>query len=706
MTDTAAEQTGFIDYYVAVDGNDAWSGLLPEPAADGSDGPKATMAGARDALRAAKFGAGPRPANVWMRGGRYRVERPVVFTPDDSGFAVYRAYPGERPIVDGGRRIDGWRVETLERPSVSAGGGRLDVWVADLPEVAAGRWFFKQLFAGGERRTRARLPKTGFYWMRDVPDIDLEPKDDFVKELFSGTSRFVAAPGDIRPWRNLADIDVIVPHYWIDERMPIASFDEGTGLVVSSRRALFALRDDIARRFAKYYVEHVFEALSEPGEWYLDRAEGRLYYVPYPDEHPATTEIFAPVADTLICLEGEPESGRYVEYLHFAELEFAHAEWHQPADCRRWFDFVPTERTAAAPQAAVHVPGAIRMRGARFCAIERCAIRHVGGYGIELSDGCSRVRLTANELADLGAGGVKVDGSSAEGPLHSRTAHNTVTDNHIHHGTLVYHNAAGILLTHAADNVIAHNHIHHFHYSGISCGWVWGYGANATRGNKLLFNRIHDLGFGLLSDMGGIYTLGVQPGTEIRGNVIHDIRKANYGGWGIYLDEGSSGIAVEDNICWNTSSQSFTLHYGKENVVRNNVFAFGGEGLVSIGRHEPHAGFTLEGNILLTDGGPVFVSGHLRKRPFVSDRNVIWDIGGKAPHHGKSKFGEQAEWSLVDALSMEEWRGLGQDEFSLIADPDMAEARRGNFAPGPRSAARQIGFRPIDAAAAGPRQRR
>ena len=101
--------------------------------------------------------------------------------------------------------------------------------------------------------------------------------------------------------------------------------------------------------------------------------------------------------------------------------------------------------------------------------------------------------------------------------------------------------AVGILLMHADKNVIAHNHIHHLYYTGISVGWVWGYGPSVSKANRIEFNHIHDVGQKLLSDMGGIYMLGVSPGTVVRGNTSTTWTRATYGGWGIYTDEGSTG---------------------------------------------------------------------------------------------------------------------------------------------------------------------
>ena len=151
---------------------------------------------------------------------------------------------------------------------------------------------------------------------------------------------------------------------------------------------------------------------------------------------------------------------------------------------------------------------------------------------------------------------------------------------------------------HTAGNSIAHNRIHHGRYTGISLGWVWGYQRSVCRDNIVEFNHIHDIGQGLLSDMGGICTLGIAPGTVIRNNLIHDVDANQYGGWGIYHDEGSSHMLVENNIVYKTKFGPFNIHFAKEVVVRNNIFALGRLEQLSRGKAEPHKSVFFENNIV------------------------------------------------------------------------------------------------------------
>ncbi len=148
VASAALAQQGGRMLYVAPGGNDAWSGRLAEPSAAGDDGPFATLARARDAVRELK--ADGAPVKVQLRGGVYFVDETIRFGPEDSGSedapVVYEAYPGERPELVGGRPVTGLQPRE---------GGVLEV---ELPEVRAGEWYFRQLFIDGERQHRARYP--------------------------------------------------------------------------------------------------------------------------------------------------------------------------------------------------------------------------------------------------------------------------------------------------------------------------------------------------------------------------------------------------------------------------------------------------------------------------------------------------------------------------------------------------------------------
>jgi hypothetical protein len=675
--------------HVSPDGNDGWSGRLAEPNPSRTDGPLASPQRARDVLRVRRRAVGPSvAAEVRLHGGRYRLSAPLVLTPEDSGPVVWKAAPGEAPVLSGAVPIHGWRTDTLRG---------LAVWTADVTSLVRAHGPFRSLFVNGERRPRPRLPKEGYWRIESVPGRALG--GDHWKTLFDGSDAFVSASGGVQPWRNLADVEALVLHFWIEERLSLAGFDPTTRLVRTGRKTLMALVDETGDAFPRYSVENVFEALSE-GEWYLDRPSGRLYYAPRPGERPDATAVEVPVLPSLLRVEGEPEKERFVEGLRFEGLFFEHAA-------------VPVAEPAL--QAAWTTPGALALRGARSVAIEDGRLAGLGGYAVEIGEGCRDVRVVGNEIVDVGAGGVKVDGADASGDPRLRTTAVVLTDNHVHAIGRVFPSAIGVLVRHAADVRIAHNHIHDTYYTAVSAGWVWGYTPSVTHSVRIEKNDIHDIGQGVLSDMGGVYTLGIQPGSTIRGNLIRAVKAAGYGGWAIYPDEGSSHLVIEDNVAYDTTGQVFHQHYGNENTVRNNVFAFGGEGVLALSRGPAHNGgrgalaFTLERNVLVSDGKPVIATGlsgegaGAADRPFLSDLNLLWDVSGAPVVLGDGQGAGKG--GLRKAYDLGGWQALGLDRHSLAADPRFVDLAHRDLRIAPDSPALALGFRPIDLSDVGPRPR-
>ena len=143
-------------FYVATDGSDSWTGTLAEPNGDKTDGPFATLAGARDAVRKLRGASEQALASVTVvvRGGVYRLDAPFLLEPQDSGTpqgpVVFTAAPGEQPVLSGGRVISGFQQ-------------RGSLWETVIPEVKDGKWYFRQLFVNGERRQRARSPNEGYF---------------------------------------------------------------------------------------------------------------------------------------------------------------------------------------------------------------------------------------------------------------------------------------------------------------------------------------------------------------------------------------------------------------------------------------------------------------------------------------------------------------------------------------------------------------
>jgi len=269
-----------------------------------------------------------------------------------------------------------------------------------------------------------------------------------------------------------------------------------------------------------------------------------------------------------------------------------------------------------------------------------------------------------------------------------------ITDNDLHHLGVIYPPAVGVFILQSGRNRVAHNHIHHLYYTAVSVGWNWGYQETPCRENIIEFNHLHDIGQFMLSDMGAIYTLGIQKGTIIRNNLIHDINSFTYGGWGLYPDEGSSEIIWENNIVYRTKSAGFHQHYGRENIVRNNIFAFGKEHQLMRTRAEPHVSFIFSNDIVYFDSGDLLGSDWSNEH-YSMDRNLYFDTRSAADA-GSMKFA---------GVTLEQWRQRGHDLNSIIADPVFVAPQGGDFRLKKNSPAFGLGFKPIDMGSVGVRPR-
>lgn len=628
--------TAAADFHVAPAGNDANPGTAAAPFAT----PARAVAAAQDVAR---------PTTIVLHGGRYELSEPLA----SISSIVFTAAPGETPVLSGGRAII---------PKVEGG-----LWVVPVPGV---KNLVRHVSVGGKLRLAARWPKEGAFPIAGLAGAD--PKANYR----TPADKFEYAAGQIDPAQpGLTDAEVVVLHFWVAGHYRLKAIDAPTRTVTLDRKSIRRFTEDGGgKQPGRFYLLNA-PGEPAPGEFVHDHAANVLRYKPMAGE--VLGPVVVPRLTQVVDVRGEPEKGRFVEGVQFRGVTFADTA----------FDPGPT--AAGDLQAAQHVPGSVRFRGAKGCTISGCRFVNLGGYGLELGDGCRGNTVSRNEFADLAAGGIRMSGSAAGSPAALRTGNNSVSDNHLHDLGRVWHAGVGILSQHADQTLIRHNHIHHLDYTAISVGWVWGYGPSVSEKNLVEGNLIHDVGRKVLSDMGGIYLLGPAPGTVVRGNVIRDVESFGYGGWGVYTDEGSTGVLIENNLVYQTKSGGFHQHYGRDNVIRNNIFALAREGQLMRTRAEPHRSFTLKRNIVYADGTPLFAK-NWTGPGFDADNNLYWDASGKAPAFPGGTFAD--------------WQKAGRDANGLVADPLFTDPARGDFRLRPGSPAGRVGFVPFDPSAAGVRK--
>ncbi len=622
-----------------------------------------------------------RPVRVIFFQGTYTLEGPWVLSPEDSGSQAapitYAASPQAKVTISGGRILPRWTVtERNHKP----------LWTVKVQpgDGSSKAWQPRELFVGSARRRLAREPNSGYFHVRDIPDA--APNRSWTEGTRSFRYEELDRGAWSKAWSAGAGGECIAFTRWIDMYLTIRPPDTARDVATFLNPTIFLLQPG-----DPYFLQNRAEFLDAPGEWYMD-PECVLSYIPMEGEQPESASAIIPVQARLLDLAGRPEAGRYVENISFEGLSFSHCRW--------WFgdsggtgETWPSTEVVGFKQAAWGVPGAVHADGARRIGFNNCEVSHVAGYGIELARGCTENTISRCRITDLGAGGIKIGEALVREPLGEKTTGNTIADSVIEDAGHLHRQAVGIWIGQSAGNTIAHNRITDIAYTGISIGWTWGYGPSAVGGNSVESNEIGFIGRRqtdaepVLGDMGGIYTLGGQPGTVIRGNYFHDIAGRSIA-WGIYFDEGSAGIVAENNLVMRTTHGSFHQHYGKDNILRNNIFCFGKEAQLWRTRNEDHTSFTLMHNIILAENDRLLAGDWSAN--YLSDHNLFWRVDGAPPGFPGGK-------------TLAQWQAEGHETGSVTADPrvDLSDPLRPRIPSD--SPARAVGFAPFDLSGVGPR---
>ena len=537
------EEAAPITLYVDPAGDDAAEGAL--------EAPLQTLAEAAARLRKLKSVKGE--ATIWLRGGVYRLEETLALDYRDRGNVAFRAYPGETPILTGDTPITEWTETTLHGQTV---------WAAPLQRKAV-----RALYGEDGARPNARWPKEGM--------LAVERPVNVVKSMFINQRAFYVTPANLP--ESLEGAFVRLLHWWKDELSGVQRYDPSTGRLTLNRSTSLTIREG-----DRYWLENVLTVPMLPGEWAYDAQAALLYYAPQAGETPDGTPLYVGTVERLLSFDG-------LSGITLAGITFARTAWNIPLRDSQT-DFA---------QAAFDAECTVFFRNGKNITIEGCTFRDIGAGCIRLDAGVKDAAIRDCTFAEIGAQAVYVKGRNVAGDT-TTTERLTIEGNRISGYGRNFLKATAILLIHAREVDVRQNEIHDGTYTAISAGWVWGTGYNVTDHIRIQGNHLYDIGQGMLADMGAIYTLGVQRNTVISGNLIHDVQASEYGGWGIYLDEGASGITVENNLVFRCSSQAFHQHNGVHTTVRNNIFAFCGEGQVGMSDRRSRSGtFHLEDNLLI-----------------------------------------------------------------------------------------------------------
>ena len=522
--------------------------VLPVRPEQGSAGITAALAAARK-LRQSDHPPSA-PVRIVLEPGEYVLASPLRLGPEDTGTET-------APLIIESR---------VPGAAVISGAARLAA-----PDVDKGRWSFAapqpigpederaagQFYVNGRRATLAREPNAGNQWLLTGGD----------------GARLTARPADLARLTQLAadDKDRALIHLmqsWTSGRHHIAAIDtEHQQLELAPKPRWGFLKYGPRQR---YYLENVPAALDAPSEWIA--SAGRIQYLPSEQDRadtPAAADLkkvaaYWPRLPQLLLVQGTPAAP--IDHLTLRGLAFRYSGVLTPPG--GWID----------NQAATDIPAAIEVNHTRHITLERCELRHLGGYGLWLRQGVRDSAVRDSVFADLGAGAIRIGIETTPGPA-NRSSGVAIERNIVHQTGRDFPGAVALWVGRSFGNRIVDNLVAHTSYTGISLGWSWGFEDPSSGDNLVEGNVLFDIGQRQLSDLGAIYTLGRSPGTVIRGNFIREVRDFDgygAGAWGLYNDEGSSDIVVENNVIIGTRSGGYQLHYGRDLLVRDNLLAQGG----------------------------------------------------------------------------------------------------------------------------------
>ncbi len=538
--------------YVAPDGNNSNNG--------GAKQPLATLQQAQRLVRE-KVAAGLTDnIIVHVKGGHYWLQEPLVFDVRDSGtdnFSItYAGRAGGQVIISGGRPIERWKSQ------------QDGTWTAQLADRQSYSRMPRHLWINDSRVARARMPQANAdspFWQ--LTDARLAP--DLKHHILTLPPELVERLSDSR------DVEIVVLGNWEINRFLVSRVDSKTG-EVELQGPHAKGHDAIRPKHGRYcYIENVWGSAIEkvPGSWQFNSTSRTLNYQPLPQERTEAAIGVVPMQEYLVRVSGRRQAP--VRNLHFRNIEFRHAAPMLPSGGYQGVQACHFTQQTDWRGPLGRIAAAVQLRYVAGSSFTACRFSQLGGSAIELASGCQDNLIEGNEFFDISGNAIMV-GNQRDGKEETPSA-NRISNNYIHDCGMEYFGAVGIWVGFAQKTRVAHNVVRSMPYTGISVGWQWNVKLSSCRENTVEFNHVYDV-TQVLCDGGCLYTLGLQPGTIIRGNLLHDARRSRYAQGapnnGIFIDEGSTGFLFERNVIYDCSGDAIRFNRSQHDwqTWRDNTF--------------------------------------------------------------------------------------------------------------------------------------
>ncbi|MBQ4086928.1 MAG: right-handed parallel beta-helix repeat-containing protein [Clostridia bacterium] len=468
----------------------------------------------------------------------YDVKTALTFLPTDNlgndKHLTIKNWPGEAPVISGGKRIDGWTVHDAEK----------NIWKTNVGTDERARKA-RQLYINGKRAIRARS--------HSIPE----------GAQFSNGVQYVGTEAGLQNWERLDDVEFIYYRKWCSYRVGVQSVTENTTLgnyAVSFDPYAweFAIQSnssktEVTETSDLEYIENAYELLDTPGEFYINRHTGDVFYIPRQGEDIEAAKAVVPVVDELVYAKGESTVNR-VKNLTFDGIAFTDTTWLRPSGAMGHL----SNQSDASRHEGKFYEGTINATAVENVNIKNCTIKNAGNMGIMYERRVKNCSLVGNVIQDTaGTGVLMVDpakgyggNADVEADAGEKNENILIANNYIRNIGLDFPSAAGLVGGRLCDSRITHNEIYECTYTGISMGWHSG-ADKVEVGNVLSYNIVRDVLTAGIDDGGNFYHLGPTAGNEeTPGWMIRE----NYftGTYGtvspMYSDNSSSWLVYEKNV--------------------------------------------------------------------------------------------------------------------------------------------------------------
>jgi len=565
---------GELSVFVSPSGNDFNNGSLSSPFL--------TISKAQYYVRGVIKGKKYSKVNVNLLGGTYFLDKPLVFNVDDSGSEnctiEYKAYRNAVPILAGGKLLPKLWVKVDNNNNY---------WKIKLPlPLIFNKNNINQLFANGHRLNRSRSPifytqgpirrceddvkRVGAYNFKALTDLEQKDLLPFCSFAYNGNDL------DNFDVNDQANAEMMVYGSWECSWNSINKIDKVYSAVYLKTPSHFPVGFFSNR--TRYYIENTKKYLKKAGDWCYDKKNNEVWYMALPGENVNTKQFIVPETQQLLVLKGEYDSKKPIKNIKFTNIRFQYsiAPRGINIDSRLFagtasadVPWIDSSSGFSGWQGSVESGQSVLLQNAQNIVFDRCEFSKLGSYALRIDMYSNNNKVLNCSFFDIGAGGIVIgynrsDAAEARIPPLASPQGNVVEKSTIHDIGLIYPSGLGIAIMNADNSMINGNEVYNTEYTGISCGWTWGFVRKSyTFGNTIQNNTIHHV-MRSLADGGGIYTLGVQPNTTVKGNTIHDVYRSKDAigslNNGFFFDEGSSKISIEGNKIYNIQNQKIRFN--------------------------------------------------------------------------------------------------------------------------------------------------